>query len=103
MRAEGSYHAKYDMKSTKHKRRLSNNSNTTCSLSNWEEDEEGEEQEALSFSFENVSSDFLPHSVSAAQISPFPTSVIYHFDEDVVIDDDTKELLRLALDDGIFE
>ena len=97
MRAEGSYHAKYEIKSAKRERSFLNHTNSTCSLSNWEEEQE--EQEALSFSFENIS----PNDVSAAQISPFPTSVIYDIDEDVIIDDDMKELLRLVLDDGVFE
>jgi hypothetical protein len=91
MRAESSYHAKYNIKSTQHERRFSNNTNTTCSLSNWEEEQEHDEA-LLSFSFENIS----PNDVSAARISPFP-------DEDVIIDDDMKELLRLVLDDGVFE
>ena len=98
MRAESSYHAKYNIKSTQHERRFSNNTNTTCSLSNWEEEQEHDEA-LLSFSFENIS----PNDVSAAQISPFPTSDIYDIDEDVIIDDDMKELLRLVLYDGVFE
>lgn len=102
MRAESSYHAKYNIKSTQHERRFSNNTNTTCSLSNWEEEQEHDEA-LLSFSFENISPDFRPNDVSADQISPFPTSVIHDIDEDNIIDDDMKELLRLALDDGIFE
>lgn len=101
MRAESSYRAKYTIKLKKHERRFSNNTNTTCSLSNGEEEEQ--EHEALSFSFENISPDFRPNNVSADQISPFPTSVVYDIDEDDIIDDDMKELLRLALDDGIFE
>ena len=112
MRAESSYHAKYNIKSTQHERRFSNNTNTTCSLSNWEEEEKEQEEEGqeghealLSFSFDNITSpDFRPNDFLADQISPFPTIVIHGIDEDNIIDDDMKELLRLvALDEGIFE